>query len=202
MMYRIECHCKIKKDTVSVQGADVFKSCENPGTSKHFKEIYTSLGLSYPKFYKMDMLSKLAFLASEYLLKDIREKLSETETAILLSNRNSTVNVDRKYIESIDEEKYFPNPAYFVYTLPNVMIGEISIRNNLKGETLFVQNSSFSGNIIQQYLDSMVFKNAICGFIEYFDEFNFEAFLAFIERDEKNGIMSISEELDRLYNNF
>ncbi len=195
-------YCKIKENRVTVNGEKVLETAEQPGSSKQFKEIYTSLGISYPKFYKMDMLSKLAFLASEYLLMDMRDKLSETETAIILSNRHSTLNVDKKYIESIDDENYFPNPAHFVYTLPNVMIGEISIRNDLKGETLFVQVPSFSGEILKQYLDSMKFKNVICGFVEYSDENNFEAMLTFIERDEKNGIMEISEELDRSYNNF
>jgi hypothetical protein len=33
------------------------------------KEAYKSLALNYPKFHKMDNLSKLAFLASEMILK-------------------------------------------------------------------------------------------------------------------------------------
>jgi hypothetical protein len=33
------------------------------------KKAYHHLGLSYPKFFKMDNLSKLAFLGAELLLK-------------------------------------------------------------------------------------------------------------------------------------
>lgn len=201
-MYRIKKHCRIFKDSVMVNGTEVLKTIESSGTSKQFKEIYLDIGVSYPKFYKMDMLSKLAFLGTEYLLKEISEKPDETKTAILFANRHSTINIDRKYIETIKDENYFPNPAYFVYTLPNVMIGEISIRHNLKGETLFVQTPGFSGEWMEKCLNSMVFENSICGFIEYVNENNFEAFLTFIERDEKNGIISLSTELDRLYNSF
>jgi hypothetical protein len=194
-------HCKIEGNTVTVDGNKVLETVEQPGSSKQFKEIYTSLGISYPKFYKMDMLSKLAFLASEYLLEGLREKISETDTAVVLFNRHSTIDVDNKYLDSIKSDNYFPNPALFVYTLPNVMIGEISIRNSLKGETVFVQYPCFSGQQTGLLLDSIVFTNCICGMVEYENENNFKAMLAFVERNEKNGNISFDMEFDRLYNN-
>jgi len=201
-MYQIVKYCKIRNNSVVVDGINVLKTSESPGTSKQFKEIYSSLQLTYPKFFKMDMLSKLAFLAAEYLVRDISQKLNETETAIFLSNKNSTIDVDKKYLETIGDDNYFPNPALFVYTLPNVMIGEISIRHNLKGETLFAQVPLFCGETIEKYLKAMSFENCIAGFVEYENENNFEAILAFIERNEKSSNIVLSQEFDRLHNSY
>nr|HQI05586.1 hypothetical protein [bacterium] len=71
--------CRIFNDTVEVDGRTVLKTTETAGTSKQFKEIYLSLNIDYPKFYKMDMLSKLAFLAVEFIKN---EGFSEKDTAI------------------------------------------------------------------------------------------------------------------------
>ena len=35
-------------------------------------------------------------------------------------------------------DSYYPSPALFVYTLPNIVTGEIAIRNKYYGETSFV----------------------------------------------------------------
>jgi len=175
-------NCKIKNNEVIVDGKTVLKTENETGTSKQFKEIYSFLGLKYPKFYKMDMLSKLAFLASELIIGDDKVKIHEDDTAILLGNRNSTENVDRKYNETIQEGSYFPNPAFFVYTLPNVMIGEISIRNDIKGETLFVACNGYNEELFAEIADQMDFKNILFGYVDYKDEDDFEAYLSFGER--------------------
>jgi hypothetical protein len=81
------------------------------------KEAYKSLELSYPKFHKMDNLSKLAFLASEMILKDE----DHSRTALVFANRSSSLDTDFKYQESINsQENYFPSPAVFVYTLTHM----------------------------------------------------------------------------------
>jgi hypothetical protein len=67
MSLKIIRSCRIFNDTVEVDGKTILKTTETPGTSKQFKEIYLSLNIDYPKFYKMDMLSKLAFLAVEFI---------------------------------------------------------------------------------------------------------------------------------------
>ena len=57
---------------------------------------------------------------------------------MVFANSNSSLDVDIKHNASIaDKEKYFPKPAVFVYTLPNIMLGELSIRHLLRGENIF-----------------------------------------------------------------
>src|SRR5690606_27760059 len=99
-------------------------------------DFYKSLEIEYPKFYKMDILSKKGFLLCEYLLKDLA--FDPKRTSIFLWNENSSLASDRKHSENILAE--IDNPANFVYTLPNISIGEIAIRHKITGETgFFVQ---------------------------------------------------------------
>src|SRR5690554_2748398 len=60
-----------------------------------FKQSYYALGMQYPKFHKMDSLSKLAVLNAEILLKDFgTEDFDKSKTGLLLFNRNSSIDAD------------------------------------------------------------------------------------------------------------
>ena len=123
--------CKIEKGTVFKDGEIVFK---NTGAvlADFLLSVYQNFQLNYPKFYKMDNLGKLGLLASETLLKDNFEKENYTaeEVGLVLANSNSSLDDDIKYFDSV---KDIASPSLFVYTLPNIVIGEICIRNHFKG---------------------------------------------------------------------
>lgn len=105
--------------------------------SDFLKSSYRQLNISYPKFFKMDNLCKLAFLTAEILLKDanILAKYPSEEIGMIILNSSSSLETDEKHQDSIsDRSNYFPSPSVFVYTLPNIMIGEIAIRHKIKGE--------------------------------------------------------------------
>ena len=57
----------------------------------------------YPKYYKMDGLCRLGFVASELLLQaEGRERFVECDDrAIVLFNRSSSISSDKKYLESM-----------------------------------------------------------------------------------------------------
>jgi hypothetical protein len=85
----------------------------------------------------MDNLCKLAFLSTEILLKDadLLSKYPSEEIGMIILNSSSSLETDEKHQESIsDRANYFPSPSVFVYTLPNIMTGEIAIRHKIKGE--------------------------------------------------------------------
>lgn len=91
----------------------------------------------YPKFFKMDPLSRLGFIGTELLLKQTGVSLSEN-SHVIFANRSASIANDRLYEATIaDPEQYFPSPAVFVYTLPNIVTGEIAIRHHLHGESMF-----------------------------------------------------------------
>lgn len=91
----------------------------------------------YPKFYKMDLLCKVGFIASELLLlkEGVERFIPRTDRAIILTNKSASITNDRAYLQT--QQDHFPSPALFVYTLPNIVTGEIAIRNHYFGETSF-----------------------------------------------------------------
>ena len=85
----------------------------------------------YPKFFKMDTACKLGFLLAERLADEPRFTPREDRAVLMFSTCGSLCN-DRHYEETVRE---FPSPSLFVYTLPNIITGEIAIRNKYEGET-------------------------------------------------------------------
>ena len=91
------------------------------------KNFFKSFQIDYPKFYKMDHQSKLAFLAAEILLKDENTLNENQDIALVFANRNSSLESDLKHQQSIQSaDEIFPSPAVFVYTLANICLGEVS----------------------------------------------------------------------------
>ena len=99
-------------------------------------ELYRRYAGDYPKFFKMDTLSRLGFVAAEILLKEL-SGISRQPSAVILANRSASIKNDRDYLATISEGNYYPSPSLFVYTLPNIVTGEIAIRHHIQGETAF-----------------------------------------------------------------
>lgn len=108
--------------------------------------LYHTLGCSYPKFFKMDSLCKWAWLGAEALLKDaeggwLYDGLDKRNIALALATRDGCLEVDHRFSDSI---QHIASPALFVYTLPNIMLGEICIRHGFTGEQLCVAQETFN----------------------------------------------------------
>ena len=102
--------------------------------------LYKTYVGDYPKYYKMDLLSRLGFIASELLLntEGVERFTPRTDRAVLLFNRSGSATTDMDYLDTIsDTDNFFPSPSLFIYTLPNIVAGEIAIRNHYQGETSF-----------------------------------------------------------------
>lgn len=141
--------------------------------------LYKQMIGNYPKFYKMDGLSRLGFVASEILLNAERGE-TDKERAIIFFNHSSSIASDRNYKESInDKDNYFPSPSIFVYTLPNIVTGEIAIRNHFHGETSFFilpdKDERMMEEILQASCRDDQSKSFLTGWIDYEDERHFEA---------------------------
>ena len=166
---------------------------EQEGAGHHslLTSLYRQMIGNYPKFYKMDGLSRLGFVASEILLNaekgdtDVERREEEgerllEERAIIFFNHSSSIASDRNYKESInDKDNYFPSPSIFVYTLPNIVTGEIAIRNHFHGETSFFilpdKDERLMEEILQASCRDAQSKSFLTGWIDYEDERHFEA---------------------------
>lgn len=147
--------------------------------------LYKQIMGNYPKYYKMDGLCRLGFVASELLLKAERDEGSFTEDtnktrAIVFFNRSSSIASDKKYLASIvEKDNYFPSPSVFVYTLPNIVTGEIAIRNGYHGETSFYilphKNELLMQDIIETTFMDEQTTSVLTGWLDYEDSEHFEA---------------------------
>lgn len=154
---------------------------EQEGLEHHslLTSLYKQMIGDYPKFYKMDGLSRLGFVASEILLNAEKGE-TDKEKAIIFFNHSSSIASDRNYKKSIkDKDNYFPSPSIFVYTLPNIVTGEIAIRNHFHGETSFFilpeKDEKMMEEILQASCRDAQSKSFLTGWIDYEDERHFEA---------------------------
>ena len=152
-------------------------------------ELYHSQVGDYAKFYKMDCLCKLGFIASELLLKAEGggRFIDREDRAVILFNRSSSIVADRKHQAAIsDAGNFFPSPSVFVYTLPNIITGEIAIRNKYYGETSLYILPEYSERTMSQVLSSAFLdgnmRSIISGWIDCPNEENFIATLFLMER--------------------
>jgi len=172
--------------------------------STEITELYRSLQIDYPKFFKMDGLSKLGLLASEMILKDDDNRFAPREdVAIVCFNSASSLDMDTQYQETInDNENYFPSPALFVYTLPNIVNGEIAIRNKFFGETFFYICKKFDATqIVRTVKNTFQDKNTttvLAAWIEHFEEKR-EVFMMLVKNEEE-GMEFTEEQVVKLYN--
>jgi ribosomal protein L30E len=191
----ITANCTIGKGIVNKNGIKAFEN-SNADTPGFLLSIYQHFRLNYPKFYKMDNLSKLGWLASEILLKDdFKAHLYQPEqVGIVLANANSSLDDDIKYYASVSD---IPSPSLFVYTLPNIMIGEICIRNNFKGEhALFVQekfDADFIKTQVNYLLNSDLLQACICGWVDVLEE-DYKAVLFLVEKEKGEQALPFSKD--------
>lgn len=102
------------------------------------------------KFYKMDSLSKLGYVASEVLLDGI--EYGEEDCGLILSGVYGSLDTDIRHQQIIDTETdASASPAVFVYTLPNVVEGEISIRHHIKGENTWFWSDDRTLSDMREY---------------------------------------------------
>lgn len=200
--YYITSYCHIKNNTVSLNEQVVYQD-NSEQFSEFIKNAYKAKNTNYAKFFKMDNLSKLGFIAADILLKN--ENITpekEQNIALVFSNKASSLDTDRKHQEAIqNKSNYFPSPAVFVYTLPNICIGEISIKYKLFSENSFFIFESFNAEHLFNYSNSLLDFNkaesVLCGWTE-FDDNNYEAFLYLVSK--KGNIAHNKKNIITLYN--
>ncbi len=197
----ITASCTISNFVVYKNGQPVFeeKGLELP---EFLIAAYRKFDLQYPKYFKMDNLSKLGWLANEVLLQGSfdKEKYKQEDIGLVFSNASSSLDTDIKYFETT---KTIPSPAQFVYTLPNIVIGEISIRHHFKGENAFFVFEEFDAEFIEQYVSNLfnndILQCCICGWVEVLGD-NYNATLFLIEKDKSvDSVNFTKENLNKIY---
>ena len=176
MELNINAYSRITNQGVWVNGKEIpiLNANEN---APFLDNIYRTLGMEYLKFFKMDKLSKAGLLGAELVMNasKIERDIPKQDHALICFNRSSSLHNDTLYQQTIhDESNYFPSPSVFVYTLANIVAGEIAIRNKIQGETSFYLTEKFSPeqlyfSILDAFNNSAI-SALLCGWIDYHED--------------------------------
>ena len=197
--YYISSYCRIKNNKVIVNDEVVRNLDNHDSSTDFFKKIYSFLSIEYPKFYKMDVLCKGAFLAAELIAQ--KEPVQGQNVALIFSNYSSSYVSDKKHADAIfDADDPMASPAVFVYTLPNICMGELSIRHQLHSENIFYIFDSFKPGFMvsytEQYLTLKKSDKVLSGWLEVTEE-NCDIFLYLV--DTRGIYPHTQESIDKLY---
>jgi hypothetical protein len=191
----------INQQSVIKDGSPLL-SFNAPVNSGAPEELYRALQFNYPKFFKMDLLSKWAWVGAEMLLRTstglIYEGIDKAKIGMVLMTGSGCLEVDKKYKESVAT---IASPALFVYTLPNIMLGEICIRHGFKGEQACLVNDSFDTEEISFWVNDLLQNRGmdacICGWVDATSQ-NHDVWLTWVTKSNK-GMLFNGENLQQLY---
>jgi 3-oxoacyl-[acyl-carrier-protein] synthase-1 len=174
-------------------------------------ELYRNHIADWPKFFKMDTLSKAGFVASELLLKELGERRLEGEEfaqtrAIVLFGSTASLCADRNYQETIqNRDNYYPSPALFVYTLPNIVTGEIAIRNHWRGESSFYVLEAPEADQMAFHLacafQDQVTESILAGWVDSNMNDDFQALMTIIRKEDVSNTEWLASELNKMIDN-
>lgn len=168
------------------------------GFPQFLKDSYKKLELNYPKYHKMDSLCKLGILGASLLLKN--QNFTE-DTALVFSNSSSSHDIDLKHQRSMEN---IVSPAVFVYTLPNIVLGEISIKYKLQSENVFFIEDKFNPDLLVDYseglLNSGKATSVVCGWLELKND-EYDVLLCLVSNNGEIPFTKVNlEELYRFEN--
>ncbi len=166
----ITAYCNLRAGEALVNG-EVVARRDTGSEDSWFKQIYKQQELAYPKFYKMDVLSQAGYLASELMKRanpGVFDGYADDEIALVFANASSSAETDRRFLQSY-EGGGSPSPSLFVYTLPNIVLGEIAILNKWYGENMFAVLPKFAPGFYLDYSKILLASGSralLCGWLE------------------------------------
>lgn len=178
-----------------VDRALLYRGAPNGSVSDFFAELYRFLEINYLKFFKMDMLSKTLFIASEALLHGSALATPEPKphVALVLYNSHSSLDTDRRFQDTIKNDAFFPSPSLFVYTLPNVALGEVAIRNHFMGENCTFMAPNLDAKRCVEYVKLLINRgkstHVVCGWFDFIND-----------REEAKLYLVSNEKSDKIFN--
>jgi hypothetical protein len=157
----------------------------------------------------MDILSKWAMIGCECLTNNAiytngqaiegygyggyeKEKI-----AVMLMTGNGCLDVDKRYLHSTET---IASPSLFVYTLPNIMLGEICIKHGFKGEQLCMVDTLPNETEIQFWVNDILQNRnmdaCLCGWVDALED---KQTVHLLWIDKKKGYGFSAENLKAIF---
>jgi hypothetical protein len=172
-MLAISHFCRLRTDFHQTDHIYIQTEDQTHVLKNDFLELYKHLNIDYSKYFKMDALSKYGILAAEFALKFPfkNSQYSETQVGIVLSNATGSLDTDAEFQKTINnKDNFFPSPAIFVYTLSNIVMGELCIKYKIKGENMFFLSESIPTQLLESYVldlfERKKIETAVVGWVE------------------------------------
>lgn len=154
----------------TINTAEINLSGDVPELEVQLNDLYSSMNIQYPKFYKMNLLCKLGFLTCEKLIpngwkRDVQP--APDKIATIFFNKYASLASDHFHHKYLHEDQ-LPSPSVFVYTLPNILNGELAIRHGWTGYNAFfaAQNEEEMDYVLHNARISQVFDYVVTGWVE------------------------------------
>ena len=181
--YEVVKRLRITPDGLSVDGQAV--PLENRGSAL-ITEIFKMHLADGSRFFKMDLYSRLAYVGTGLLAKASLDASLPEDRALLIFTQNGSILADRKHLSTFSNpDEFFPSPAVFINTLPNVVLGEIAMKNDIKGETTLVMLPERDETAVQTVIDATLSATLpsamICGWVDCDAEDSFTADLKLLK---------------------
>lgn len=150
------------------------KNIETP-FAEFIKGEYRALNDANLKFFKMDNLSKLGYVASCKMMQGVDLGVAQGRVAVVMANRSSSSHSDLKHQDIVNQRlAEGTSPAVFVYTLPNIVASEIAIKHRFQGETIFFVEEQKSMSRLRRYSEDLMVRGvcdaALYGWCELLGE--------------------------------
>ncbi len=201
LMTSIKSHITITPKELRLHSSEsdvvIFREADD---ENFLKTIYKEMKIGYAKFYKMDGLARLGFLAAEFLLKDDTDK---ENCDLLFINKHASLAVDKAYQKSLVE---IASPALFVYTLPNIVQGEICIRHKIFGENYTFVEKDFTPESMYEKANTILQNNAqkplLMACLDYITDENFEIIMFLVVKNTDNQAIKFNlQNLKTIFEN-
>lgn len=145
----------------------------NSDFKTYIKGLFASVSEPYMKFSKMDDYCRLGTTAVQLLLDKAGgvSQYDPYEIALIVNTDTGCIESDLAHWDNITADEYVSSPAIFVYTLPNVVAGEICIKNKFKGEGVtLVGNADDPKTIVERFCGGTDTKAVIYLYVDKCDD--------------------------------
>jgi hypothetical protein len=201
----ISSYCRIYSDSGNTEKV-IIKTFDNELIESNDPILlYKHSEIEYPKYFKMDQISKFGILAAEWMFKNnnTRNNYQDTEIGVVLSSANGSMDTDLEFNKTIEsKDNFFPSPAIFVYTLSNIVMGELCIRYKMKGENAFFISEKFNADLLIDYITNLLVKQKseaiLTGWIDYING-KPDVLLFFVEKGVDGKMNFNKKNIELLY---
>lgn len=193
-------HTRYRNGNFYVNGKRLATACGN--LDQDLNNAWAALGIELPRFPRMDRSSKLVAIGGSafFIEGGALAGNSKDTIGMVITGKHGSMDTDQKYQAQLVVDNH-ASPGMFVYTLPNIAMGEFSIQHGLYGSGLCLLNNALD---LAQMLDACEIllhdhgmESVICGWSDIFADQATATFMVVTERTlaDRN-----SAELEKIFN--